>query len=454
MPYVTSNAYPIQAMAQIHNQSAPYVPLETFDITLGAYGSVGRFTCTTAISALASYGWGPHNLLGVEIENSQPYLADGSPSYPIKLYTTGAYDGKLYLAFTGDIDELSWNFDNDKLTITGRDYAGRLLDWKAVLTPKWVNMNYYQFVQAIFQGIKIPPTKYHIATQASVNDSLGNILYGLGNEAGQVGKVSYGYAHSGLPTETSYFSLPEDMWNLLTLVSRAIGFIVTVHTDGTFYVGPQGGDAAVNYGTRTFTWFAPEGTPNVTPVRHLVINHGPRQYGTFVVRGFSYHPPSVQVTKAVAVGLAGSTNATQVSIPALAKQQLTAGVYKSGQIAAAVEDGKPNYFFYYHGQTQTQVERDTLGIAFDIARHLYIVEGEIDGDPSLQVTTPILLSDMSGGNLQGYTTKPLTIAGINHMFDMSGGEDGGFVTRFRAWYEPPVGTLPAEPGVTQVEVTG
>ena len=448
--YASESTSVIQAWAQINNQTAPFVPLETFDITLAAYGSVGHFSCTTAISALASHGWASPNNLRHMIESAQPSFSDGSPSYPIKLYAVGAYDGLQHIVFAGDIDELSWDFDRDELKITGRDYGGRMRDWKAIITPKWINMDYAAFASQIISQVGLTPQFASQATSKQLGQNLGQILYGIDNEAGSIERVNFGFTHSGFSYETSVFSQAENMWELLNLVSRAIGFIVTVHFDKTVYVGPPGADPQVNVTPRVFTWFATEGTPNVTPVRHLNITHGPRQYGTFSVRGFSYHSPSVQLASTSLVGIPPSNSyKNPQKAVLLARQPLSAGIYKTENIAANIEAGKPNYFFYFNGATSPQIERDMLAEAFNIARHLYIVEGEIDGDPTLVPTTKLTLDVRPPGDLQGYSgsSMPLDIASVDHHFDMSGGDGGGFLTTFKAWYAPPINTpLPNQVG--------
>lgn len=440
MSYATDNVSQISAYAQINNQPQQ-LPLETFDVQLAAYGSIGHFSATTAISALADYGWGPDNLLGTAIDNAQPSLSDGSPSYPIKLYATGAYDVVTRLIFAGDIDELSWDFDNDELRITGRDYGGRMRDWMAVLTPSWMNMSYAGFAAAVITGVGLTPK---IATSATVNDPIGSLLFAIG-ENNIPGYSRLGYNTAGISDEVSAFSNPRNMWELLNEVARSVGFIVTVHLDGTVYVGPPGGDSTLDLTPRTFTWFAAENTPNIVPVRKLSVDHGPRQYGTFAVRAFGFHPPSVQVIATQVMAFSGTQASFQSA--ALGRQQISAGVYKSSVVNQAAETGKPNYFFYLPGVKQDRLEQIAVGMAFDIARRLYIVHGEIDGDPTLVPTTPITLAESSPGQLQGYAGKTLHVASVNHTFGMSHDENGeseGFLTRFRAWYTPPA---PSVPGV-------
>lgn len=442
--YATTDVSQIRAYAQIANQAAPYVPLETFDVQLAAYGSIGHFTATTAISALAAFGWGPNNLLGVEIENSQPQLYDQSPTYPIKLYATGAYSGgNPQLIFAGDIDELEWDFDNDELRISGRDYAGRMHDWVAVLTPAWVNMAYSGFAAAIITGVGLTP---QIASSSSVNQSLQNLLFQIGT-ADIPGTQRLGYSSGGLSDTVSQWSGPQNMWALLNQVARSIGFVVTVHTDGTVYVGPPGGDSEVSLTPRTFTWFASGNTPKVIPLRNLTVTHGPRQYGTFAVRGFSFHAPSVSVSSTSVYAFSG--NKASFTAAGIGRQSLTAGVYKSAAAAQGFAPGKPNYFFHYQGKKPDQLQADSLALAFDIAKYLYVVHGQIDGDPTLVPTTPLTIAEAVPGYLQGYAGKQLNISGVNHRFNMT----DGFLTDFTAWYAPAPQSLPTEPGVSSVAVT-
>ena len=420
----------IQAYAIINNQATP-MPLETFDVQLAAYGSVGHFECTTAISGLATHGFDANNLLGVEIENAQPSLSDGSPSYPIQLYATGAYSGVTAQIFGGDIDELSWDFDRDELKITGRDFGGRMRDWVAVITATpgqgsqlYTNMDYAQFATAIIKGVGLIP---QISDSSTVNKPLYQLLFSIGANA--PGTTRFGYDAVGLSDNVSIYAAPQNTWDLLNKIARSIGFIVTVHFDGTVYVGPPGGDSAINLSPRTFTWMAEEGTPNTIPVRNLTIDHGPRQYGTFVVNAYGYHSPSAQISVAHGMGLAGNT-----TYFGLARQPLTTGVYASKPPTSAVQAGKPNYFFYVPGMTLPQVEQKQLAATFDIAKRLYVVHGEIDGDPTLVPTTPMALAEAQSGALQGYAGKPLDIASVNHTFSM----EDGFNTLFKAWHAPKV----------------
>lgn len=442
--YATTNVTPIKAYAQIANQAAPYVPLESFDVQLAAYGSIGHATVTTAISALAAFGWGPNNLLGTEIENSQPQLSDGSPTYPIKLYATGAYSGgNPALIFAGDIDELSWDFDNDELRISGRDYAGRMHDWVAVLVSGWFNQSFSRIAEKIITGVGLTP---QIASSESVNQSLRNLLYAIG-QTDTPGTQSMGYTAGGISNTVSQWSAPQNMWELLNKVARSIGFIVTVHTDGTVYVGPPGGDSEVSLTPRTFTWFASGNTPNVIPVRNLTIDHGPRQYGTFAVRGFSFHAPKVQVANTSVFAFSG--NKASFTAAGVGRQAITAGVYREAAASAGFAPGKPNYYFYFQGKTPDQLRAETLALTFDIARYLYVVHGQIDGDPTLVPTTPLTIAEAVPGYLQGYAGKQLAVSGVTHRFNMT----DGFLTDFTAWYTPSPQSLPTEPGVTSVAVT-
>ncbi len=445
----TTDVPQIHAYAQIANQSPPYVQLETFDVTLSAYGSIGHFSCTTAISALSAFGWGPTNLLGDKIESSKPSLYDGSPTYPIVIYATDPYDtvssNKLRTIFAGDIDELVWNFDEDELRITGRDYAGRLHDWQALLTPSWVNQTFADFANTIIRDVGLTP---NIASAASVNKSLSNLLYNIGT-SNVPGLERLGFNKSAISDTVSAWSSPVNMWNLLVEVARSIGFIVTVHTDGSVYVGPQGGDSDVNLTPRTFTWFGSSTTPNIVPIRRLTIDHGPRQYGTFAIRAFSFHSPSAQVMNSDVYTFSPNTPGFQAA--GLVRQKITGGVYTESAAAGGFAPGKPNYYFYFQGKTAPQLKSDAIALAFDIAKYLYVVHGEIDGDPSLVPTTPIHIDEAVPGYLQGYANKmQLTVAGVNHRFDM----DDGFLTRLTAWYAPSAQTLQnALPGEIGVQVT-
>jgi hypothetical protein len=441
--YATSDIPQVRAYAQIANQAQPWIPLDMFDIELAAYGSIGHFTCTTAISGLAGFGWGPNNLLGAEIENSQPQLYDGSPTYPIKLYAVGAYDNTLSLIFAGDIDELTWEFDKDELTISGRDYGGRLHDWSAVLTPSWVNMAYSGFAALIINAVGLTP---QIASAASINQSLANLLFQIGT-SNIPGTQRLGYNKAAISDSYSMWSNPVNMWELLNEVARSVGFIVTVHNDATVYVGPPGGDSEVSLTPRIFTWFASASTPNVVPVRNITIDHGPRQYGTFAVRGFAFHAPSVSVSSTSVYAFSG--NNASFTAAGIGRQAITAGVYKTAAASAGFAPGKPNYYFYFQGKTEPQIKAEALALTFDIAKYLYVVHGEIDGDTTLVPTTPLTLSEAVPGYLQGYAAKQLNISGVNHTFNMT----DGFLTKFTAWYAPSPQSLPTEPGESAAAVT-
>jgi hypothetical protein len=442
--YASSDVPQIRAYVQIANQAQPWIPLESFDVQLAAYGSIGHFTATTAISALSAFGWGPKNLLGTEIRNSEPQLYDKSPTYPVKLYATGVYSKTLSLIFSGDIDELSWDFDADELRISGRDYGGRLHDWRAVITRSWVNQTYAGFAKFIIESVGLTP---QIATGATVNQSLAQLLFQI-DTANIPGVVRGGYTSSAISDTVSQWTNPENMWEFLNRVARSIGFIVTVHTDGTVYVGPPGGDSQVALTPRTFTWFASGSTPDVIPVRHLTIDHGPRQYGTFAVRGFAFHAPTVKVT-ADQVYFFSRTRPSFNAV-ALGAQQIRAGVYKGSAGAAGFAPGKPNYYFYFQGKTAPQLQAETLALTFDIAKFLFVIHGEIDGDPTLVPTTPLTLAEAVPGYLQGYAGEPLAISGVNHRFDMT----EGYVTKFTAWYAPSAQSLPAESGEFKAVASG
>ncbi len=405
-------------MPDVINTISPYViingiriPIFAFHATMGAYGSVGTFSFSTAISSLASHGFGPSNLLSTYIASSQPSMADGSPSLPIQIWVNGAYGQPYQAIFGGDIDELHWNFDEDALTVTGRDFSGRLKDYKIVLDRGWVNLTPTQFAQKVATKMSLT---LEMPVAATTQTSIGVMMQYAGEQT-----PTEQYA-VGTQQNTQVWSSPKIVWDILNFLAREIGWTVYTTVDQKLYFGP-----VKEQPPRVFTWLSPV-TSSAVPVRNLHILHQPHRYGTFKVVVMSYHNYFVQMFSSTLLGLEHP-----IKLPN--GKFIGQGVWKNASVlSSALEEGKPNYFYFVQGLTPPQIEQLALAITFDIAKRLYTVSGEIDGDPTLTPMEPIQIDDASGDNLQGYASKSLMLASVEHTFNMQ----DGYLTTWKAWHAP------------------
>lgn len=387
------------------------LPVTAFHATLGAYGSVGTFSFTTAISALAANGFGPDNPLQAYVASATPSMADGSPSLPMQLWTNGAYGQASQAIFGGDIDELTWHFDEDELVVTGRDFAGRLKDYKIVLNQSWVNLTPTQFVQRVASKVNLT---LDMPTTPASQTPIGVMMQYAG-ETTPTEQFAVGSQQS-----TEAWSSPRDVWDIVNFLARELGWAVYATVDQKLYFGP-----VKTQSPRVLTWLAPA-TTSAVPVRNLRILHQPHRYGTFKVVVMSYHNYFVQMFSSTMLGLEAPLKLSNGKL-------IGQGVWKNANaLASSVEEGKPNYFYFVHGLTPPQIEQLALAITFDIAKRLYTVSGEIDGDPTVLPMEPIQLDDTRGDNLQGYAAKPLMLASVEHTFSM----EDGYLTNFSAWYAP------------------
>jgi hypothetical protein len=434
------------------------IPIYEFDCQTGAYGSVGRFTFKTAISALASTGFGPPQsnqglsvvnfpsslsmqspfgggtitgssaapaaLLSQYVATAQPSMADGSPSLPVQILVNGAYGQPVQPIFGGDLDAMTWDFDKDELTVEGRDFSGRLRDWKPVFDASVSHMTPTQLATRVAKKMNLT---INIPTQLPTEASVGSLLYEVGVAA--VPGIVNPLGGSGvMPT---FWSRPQEVWALLNLLARAVGWDVHTTYDGTLYFGPPQYTGTV---PKIFTYRAPPGT-NVVPIRNLQVLHQPHRYGTFKVIIRSYHGPTLVNSTATAVHVGAPFTTPTAKL-------VMAGVYtNAASLSSEIEDGKPNYIYYIPNILLPQLTQLSMAATFDLAKRLYIVEGQIDGDPTILPQMPVQLNEGVVGCLQGYADIPLHLVSVNHVYSMS----EGYLTHIKAWYAPPG---PLEYGVT------
>lgn len=395
--------------------------VDRLSVTRGAYGSNGHFHLTASIQ---------YTQLDI---NELAKNADVNQRTTVTLQMSND-GGKTYSPLlTGDLDEVRWDYDEDELTMTGRDFSGRLVESRVVLKDTdFTNRTPSQLATEFANDVGLIPNVTPVPNEQPIG------YLGENNLAIRTGT-------------------PITKWSLLILMARLSGRAVwvTATNPPTLFFGP------VNLSTspRIFT-YGQKGKAPGTPIRKLQGEYHLFKNTTFQVVVMSYHPQMDKPVTAT-VMVAGETFSYETT------KTIKPGMYKAGasgttrlQIGAALKN-KPGYFFYMHGLTPTECQARAEAIARDIAKRQFIMHGEIDGDPTINPLDPVQINAATPSqlNMHSIATKgvevPVNIGPFNnrlmyvnsvtHEFSFT----SGFLTKLSFWHLPS-----ASAALTDANLTG
>lgn len=194
----------------------------------------------------------------------------------------------------------------------------------------------------------------------------------------------------------------------------------------------------------------------MTPVRNLRGTFSPRRNHTFTVVVLSYHPETSQTVNEAVTSVGSDIFVANTTAP------VKAGVYAqsaAGQVRNLLGDyltGKPTYVYRVHGLTPGQAAQKAAAIAADIAKRSFVINGEIDGDPTIVPGLELNFVEQYAGDMIGFANRQMTVTSVTHEYSFpQGGDSGssgdgsgdGYLTRFAALLvKPPPGAAATLPG--------
>jgi hypothetical protein len=375
------------------------LPIVSFRVKLGAFGSVGSFSVTSSRKLLAQ-----NNLDLYQILASAPGVTSGgaaSPSVPAQIF--GSIDGGTTYTklLEGDVDSVDYDFDNDAVTILGRDLGGRLVDASVVLkSSQYTNKTPLQIAQSFAADAGLtfvgPPT-------SPAESTLG-----------------YKYLQDFALKSIS----PIPKWSLLVQLARNVGYQVYTTPKAELVFAPP--DQTLQ--PLVYTWFANPSNATLTPLKELKILYNPRRNRTFQVIMLSYHPKTTELVQSNVVILGQS-------IPVFKNKTAKEGFWHGSagasirQAAGQKLQGKPVYMFYAQGLTPEECQEKADGVAKEISQRQFTMQGTVVGDLRLKPNIPIKLD----GPLGEFKGINLMVSGVTYNYSLKRGLTAGIT----AMYIPP-----------------
>ena len=398
------------------------LPMEQFRVTGGVFGSVGHLTATSSLSALAA--------LKIDV-----YTMAAEATAPLETYLTVQKEtGKPVRLFGGEFMNATWDYDNDKIEIHARDWAGQLVDQKRVLTS--ISKQIIKLLAPLAPGQN--PNSQGVS---NINQSLTQIVTAIAQEVSMTPVLNL---TGGVPGNTQIGALygsgdhaliqvQQNLWQILNHIARDTGYEVYVTPNKQLVFG-QGG---VGIDPIKLTWKVGTVPQGSYACKSLHIQHHPRRNATFRVLVFSYDPGKGQQTTGHATvvgsnlgGSAGLKPGIWLGADALAADKKLASVQKGGVTVSQV----PLYSFRFDGLTQDQATQKAQTIAIDISKRELIMNCVIAGLPEITPTGKI---NISGAVDPNFASNDFYVNGFEHQFSMG---SSGFVTHIKALDIPTLGT--------------
>lgn len=406
------------------------VPVSTFTVTGGTYGSTGSLVAQSSMPALDAAGV---DLVSLSIANPG--------SLPVDLYVVGG--ASTSHVFSGEYLTGEYDYNADSVVVHARDWSGPLVDQKRALT---------QLVKGITETPAPEESNSGVSTQ---NQKLSAIVTQIANQFSLTpdlrlnsnisnADADYG-AIFGDSTDTVMTATPQSLWGILTRLARQSGNVV--------YVTPEKhlvfGEAGAGLDTLNFTWrltgnaLAALGQATSMPLMRLHVTHNPRRNLTFRVLVKSYDPTVQQLTSGQAFVIGSDYSPDGQST-------VHAGAWggaQASQISAALGNNKkkaiPEYTYHVDGLTASQAQSRAEAIAADIAKRELIVKGNMDFLPSMEPGQQATLRGLVNREFAAHTYYVTHFA---HQFSIgarAGGPSGQLHTDFTLLDRQPEGQAKA-----------
>lgn len=384
------------------------IPVESWSVTVGAFGSIGTVTIGTSRQALQKK---EIDLLSLE---------DDSLIVPIDVHID--VDGEKTQIFGGSYDSNNGSFPPESVSFTGRDWAASMMD--------------FQSAEQSGDG-RAAPIVERLCNFHGLTPRITNSNVNIGTEVNG---------------ESFYMATPQPHWSILHKLAHMCNFEVRVTPQKELFFGPPN----TNPPKRVFHYLPRGGEEGTTPLLSLQTENNIRRNKTFFVRVISYDPSKDQVVEGEAVCVGNDVFNAQTSgafsyqngkyVLGISNNQFVkSGVYSGAPATvqslqlADLKKNKPVYYFHATGLTAQQAYDQALAIAMEIAKREFVVKGTISALPELQPHDRMQIKERFGGELERYAGRDYTISGVTHTFNMpkpgSGGD--GHLTQFSALAIPP-----------------
>jgi hypothetical protein len=413
------------------------LPITNFQMTGGAFGSVGHLTVRTTQTVLDQQQLdlfkltsGAPGFVEVVLSVTAQTAYTAAPGG----YGGGAPPGQAQATttriFGGEYIKTTFSFDDDTVEIQARDWAGVLVDQRRILTKIG------KAAEKVFRPLA--PGRVSPGGIANENQKVGDIVNSIAQEFGfnpvlhlsggrnpTVGTL-YG------SNDQSFITIPQSLWNVLNQLARDTGYDVYVTPTKDLVFGEPG----VGQDTLQLSFnVAPQSDQR--PCRAARVEHHPRRNSTFRVLVRSYDPTS---------GVTTLGRATYVGGNYAGQHGLAAGM-STGSAAAtadknieALQKGGdkltvnqiPLYSFHVDGLSTAQADLKAESIATDIAKRELILTATIDGYPSLLPTQMIRLN---GDVRPEFSSPTFYVSGYTQTFTLptgAGRADSGWVSHITA----------------------
>jgi len=384
------------------------VPCKGWNITGGAFGSVGTVRLTTTCEMLDAAGV---DLVG---------LVDASKIIPIDVFID--IDGKKTQIFGGFYDDNDGEWPQEEITLNGRDWAGLLMDKKSCIAGETKTVERIVTELCQFSGITPQIT--------------GNADVKPGTDLNGANILTMG---------------PQEHWSVIQKLAQFLGYEVTVLPQKILVFGPPD----LNPPQRTFHYKADPGSkPDLIKLLKLHTKNNNRRNKTFRVVVTSWDQQRVARSTGQAVvlgddvsntGLGKSTynpSTGQIQTSISTGGSIPAGIYggSSGPIVSNTIDDKlkdkPIFRFNRSGLSPAQAQKEADSIAQDLAKREFVITGVISGMPEIKAHDRLTIEDHEKGLLKPFASRGYSIVGFEHSFSMNE-RNTEYTTKFSAVAIPP-----------------
>ncbi len=420
--------------------------VDSFNCTRPAYGSVGSFRFTTTREAT--------KIAGVDFYKTgqQAYGKNSYKQIPVDIYMEDE-TGTTHL-FGGELDEVSVAYDTDTITVTGRDWAGLLVDIKSpIVFSKVIGFNTPGQLGAIGPqqtggcppGGKTSPTGAPSLTGPSIsgtqninvqNKTPSQLAYYIATHNG-FKPVIWAYPNE-VPVGPTVGALavsagaPRTLWEQLQFFARLLGFVCFVTPGRELYFGPL-----PEYPEITMDWEQGELKSAPYPINNFSISYNPRRNMNFLVVVASYNVATAQQSvSAIGVATPDTVNSLLLAAPQVVVESnkwvvATQGAAAPDKLASVFSNlGKPVYLFFKNGLTPALAQMYAYEKALDIAKRELLTSFRMDGVGSFQ---PLQTFNFKG-DLGDFDGQRFYANSIEHEFSMT----RGWYTHIHGWTLSPI----------------
>lgn len=375
------------------------IPCKSWQVRVGSDGSIGSVRCETSVLLLKQSG------VDVISWSQKP---DGA-----SLDVFIGYDQSLSHVFGGVLDDLRWQFNDDLIEITGRDYGAVLADTQSVTS----SINYKN------------ATVSDIAQQiADLNGFTANITRTDVKASTEMWQTSAFVPHA------------QSWWSILQNLAQQVAYELHITPTKELYFGPPISSSSLRciyVPTR-----AQVRNRQMEPLKSFEIEYHPRNNANFNVKVISYHPQgATRIT-----GQAQSLDSVNLSGIGTSKPNIGSSVGTTGRRVRNIPrvsgkpSKKPTFTYFMDGLDQNKADSKAKSIADDIAKRTVVINGTIEGNAGVEVHTSIKLVE-GRIDLLGFDTLDYRVTSLEHQFSMPqrGSKSGGWTTHFEAMAA--IGTL-------------